>query len=107
MILFPISFFFLREESRWVKAVNAYEDILLLVAFVPAAIGGLMLMSGNLGSMIFGGVCCMWGIAIVALVLNNEHQAYLKDKEAKEAMAAHREQMAYIERLEASQEKRS
>jgi len=49
----------------------------------------------------------MWGIAIVALVLNNEHQACLKDKEAKEAVAAHREQMAYIERLEASQEKRS
>lgn len=104
------------KESLWEKTVNAFgpvlvdrwnEDILLPVAFVPAAIGGLMLMSGNLGSMIFGGVCCMWGIAIVALVLNNEHQAYLKDKEAKEAMAAHREQMAYIERLEASQEKRS
>ena len=104
------------KESLWEKTVNAFgpvlvdrwnEDILLPVAFVPAAIGGLMLMSGNLGSMIFGGVCCMWGIAIVTLVLNNEHQAYLKDKEAKEAMTAHREQMAYIERLEASQEKRS
>jgi len=77
------------------------------LAFIPITMGALMLMGGDLSSRILGGFCCIGGFAVIALCLKDEHQAYLKEKEAREATAVQREQMAYIERLEASQEKRS
>ena len=82
------------------------ESTAFQVAFIPITFGALMLMGGDFFSRILGAFCCIGGFAVIALSLNNEHQEYLKDKAAEEAMAVQREQMAYIERLEASQEKR-
>jgi len=75
------------------------------LAFIPVAFGALMIMGGDFASKILGGFCCMSGLAVIAVHLNNEHQEYLKLKQEKEATAAHKEQMEYIERLGASQEK--
>ena len=77
------------------------------LAFIPITMGALMLLGGDFFSRILGAFCCIGGFAVIAVCLNNEHQAYLKEKEAREATAVQREQMAYIERLEASQEKKS
>ncbi len=83
------------------------NSIEMYSASIMITIGALMLMGGDFFSRILGGFCCIGGFAVIALYLKDEHQAYLKEKEARDARAVQREQMAYIERLEASQDKRS
>ena len=99
-------------ESWFNRAISAYEDTLgkfgyntaLTIAFLPMAMGGLMVMGGDLASKIWGGFCCLWGVAVIALMLGSEQRIYVEEKEAEKKLKTEIQQMEYLERMGASDE---
>ena len=99
-------------ESWFNRAISAYDDTLgkfgyntvLTIAFVPMAMGGLMVMGGDLASKIWGGFCCLWGVAVIALMLGSEQRIYVQEKEAENKLKTQVKQMEYLERMGASGE---
>ena len=99
-------------ESWFNRAISAYDDTLgkfgyntvLAIAFLPMAMGGLMVMGGDLASRIWGGFCCLWGVAVIALMLGSEQRIYVQDKEAENKLKTQVQQMEYLERMGASGE---
>jgi len=95
------SFFLLGVKEFWDRAVAAYghhvadrldEETPLLLAFLPAGIGGLMLWSGDAGSMVFGGLCCFLGLAVFLLYLGNEQRVYVEEKKEQQ----HRDELGKL-----------
>ena len=99
-------------ESWFNRAINSYEDTLgkfgyntvLGIAFLPMGMGILMLMSGDLASKIWGGFCCLWGVAVIALMLGSEQRIYVEEKEAENKLKTQVQQMESLERMGASSE---
>ena len=99
-------------ESWFNRAISAYEDTLgklgyntvLSIAFLPMAMGILMVMSGDFASKIWGGFCCLWGVAVIALMLGSEQRIYVEEKEAENKLKTEIQQMEYLERMGASDE---
>ena len=99
-------------ESWFNRAISAYDDtlgkfgynIVLAIAFLPMAMGGLMVMGGDLASKIWGGFCCLWGVAVIALMLGSEQRIYVEEKEAENKLKTEIQQMEYLERMGASDE---
>ncbi len=99
-------------ESRIDRLIDDYENTfggltdntVLTIAFLPMAMGGLMVMGGDLASKICGGFCCLWGVYVIALMLGSEQRTYVKDKEAKNKLKTEIQQMEYLERMGASGE---
>ena len=92
---------FLAVKEFWHRAVAAYghhvadrldEETPLLLAFLPAGIGGLMLWSGDAGSMVFGGLCCFLGLAVFLLYLGNEQRVYVEEKKEQQ----HRDELGKL-----------
>ena len=100
-------------KSWFDRAISDYDDSLgkfgdntvLTIAFLPMAMGGLMVMGGDLTSKICGGFCCLWGVAVIALMLGSQQRIYVEEKEAKNKLKTQIQQTEYLERLRASGEK--
>ena len=99
--------------ESWVnRAISAYDDTLgkfgyntvLAIAFLPMAMGGLMVMGGDLASKIWGGFCCLWGVAVIALMLGSEQRIYSEEMEAENKLKTQVQQVEYLERMGASGE---
>ena len=99
-------------ESWFNRAISAYDDTLgkfgyntvLAIAFLPMAMGGLMVMGGDLASKIWGGFCCLWGVAVIALMLGSEQRIYSEEMEAENKLKTQVQQVEYLERMGASGE---
>ena len=99
-------------ESWFNRAISDYDDTfgkfghntVLTIAFLPMSIGGLMVMGGDLASRICGGFCCLWGVAIISLMLGSQQRIYVEEKEAENKLKNEIQQMEYLERMGASGE---
>ena len=99
-------------ESWFNRAISIYEDTLgkvgyntaLTIAFLPMAMGGLMVMGGDLASKILGGFCCLWGVTVIALTLGSEQRIYVEEKQAENKLKTEIQRIEYLERMGASGE---